>query len=141
MSTQQPSEAELRAAWEEQLRLLQPADVIVQAVVSLVSLAGRRLGVEPGTEQERDLSQVRDAIDGARALMPVLERSEDPANLRSLRDALSGLQMEYAKLAGSPAAPAEPSGAETPAAPAPEEDEKGGPGPAQRSGRLWIPGS
>lgn len=141
MSTQQPSEAELRAAWEEQLRMLQPADVIVQAVVSLISLAGRRLGVEPGTEQERDLAQVRDAIDGARALMPVLERSEDPANLRSLRDALSGLQMEYAKLAGSPAAPAEPSGAETPAAPVPEEGETGGPGPAQRSGRLWVPGS
>ena len=101
MSTEQPSEAELRAAWEEQLRLLQPADVIVQAVVSLISLAGRRLGVEPGTERERDLEQVRDAIDGARALMPVLERREDPASLGSLRDALSGLQMEYAKLAGA----------------------------------------
>jgi hypothetical protein len=142
MSTEQPSEAELRAAWEEQLRLLQPADVIVQAVVSLISLAGRRLGVEPGTEQERDLEQVRDAIDGARALMPVLERSEDPASLRSLRDALSGLQMEYAKLAGSvAAAPPVPPDPESPAPPAAEEGEKGGPGPAQRSGRLWIPGS
>jgi len=143
MSTEQPSEAELRAAWEEQLRLLQPADVIVQAVVSLISLAGRRLGVEPGTEQERDLEQVRDAIDGARALMPVLERREDPASLGSLRDALSGLQMEYAKLAGAGAAAgaAAPPHAESAAPPAPEEAEKGGPGPAQRSGRLWIPGS
>ena len=141
MSTEQPSEAELRAAWEEQLRLLQPADVIVQAVVSLISLAGRRLGVEPGTEQERDLEQVRDAIDGARALMPVLERREDPASLGSLRDALSGLQMEYAKLAGAGAGAAAPPHAESAAPPAPEEAEKGGPGPAQRSGRLWIPGS
>jgi hypothetical protein len=39
---------ELRAAWEEQLRLLTPADVIVQTAVSLISLAGRRLGLEPG---------------------------------------------------------------------------------------------
>ncbi|HEX4036167.1 MAG TPA: hypothetical protein VHX66_17130 [Solirubrobacteraceae bacterium] len=147
MSTEQPSEAELRAAWEEQLRLLQPADVIVQAVVSLISLAGRRLGVEPGTEQERDLAQVRDAIDGARALMPVLERSEDPASLRSLRDALSGLQIEYAKLAGSGpgagagAAPAAPPSEETAPAPTQDGGEASGPGPAQRSGRLWVPGS
>ncbi|HLW96453.1 MAG TPA: hypothetical protein VKS25_13840 [Solirubrobacteraceae bacterium] len=142
MSTEQPSEAELRAAWEEQLRRLQPVDVIVQAVVSLISLAGRRLGVEPGTQQERDLEQVRDAIDGARALMPVLERREDPASLGSLRDALSGLQMEYAKLAGAPAAaPPAPPHAESAAPPAPEEGETGGPGPAQRSGRLWVPGS
>ena len=41
----EPSEEELRAAWEEQLRRLTPADVIVQAVVSLISLAGRRLGL------------------------------------------------------------------------------------------------
>ena len=34
----EPSEEELRAAWEEQLRRLTPADVIVQAVVSLISL-------------------------------------------------------------------------------------------------------
>ena len=74
--TGEPSEGELRAAWEEQLRLLTPADVIVQTAVSLISLAGRRLGLEPGTQGERDLGQVRDAIDGARALLPVLERGE-----------------------------------------------------------------
>ena len=96
----EPDEAELRAAWEEQLRRLTPADVIVQAVVSLISLAGRRLGVEPGTEGERDLEQVRDAIDGARGLMPVLERREDGASLRSLRDALSALQLEYVRMSG-----------------------------------------
>src|SRR5665213_3290324 len=96
----EPGEAELRAAWEEQLRRLTPADVIVQAVVSLISLAGRRLGVEPGTEPERDLEQVRDAIDGARGLMPVTERREDGASLRSLRDALSALQLEYVRTSG-----------------------------------------
>ena len=139
MNAEQPGEAELRAAYEEQLRQLQPVDVIVQSVVSLITLAGRRLGVEPGTEQERDLEQVRDAIDGARALMPVLERREDPANLRSLRDALSALQMEYAKLAGSALPPSSEGGGGEPAQPPPEESS--GAGPAQRSGRLWVPGS
>ena len=164
----EPSEAELRAAWEEQLRLLTPADVIVQAVVSLISLAGRRLGVEPGTEAERDLEQVRDAIDGARGLMPVLERREDGQSLRSLREALSALQLEYVRMtgagvgavpaagAGAPAAAPGGEGGSGPgdggstdggggapaAAPASEDPaQQEGPGPAQRSGRLWIPGS
>jgi len=125
----EPSEAELRAAWEEQLRRLTPADVIVQAVVSLISLAGRRLGVEPGTEGERDLEQVRDAIDGARGLMPVLERREDGASMRSLRDAISALQLEYVRASGGESGPPGPSGGG-----------EGGAGPAQRSGRLWVPG-
>ncbi len=141
--TAEPSEEELRAAWEEQLRLLTPADLIVQTVVSLINLAARRLGLDPGTEDERDLEQARDAIDGARALVPVLERREQAATLAPLRDALSGLQLQYAKLAGG-AGGGEPSsggGTEPRPAPAPEEEEPSGPGPAQRSGRLWIPGS
>jgi hypothetical protein len=154
----EPSEAELRAAWEEQLRLLTPADVIVQTAVSLISLAGRRLGLEPGTEGERDLGQVRDGIDGVRALLPVLERGEAGPTLAPLREAVSALQFEYAKLAGAPPAPAQrgPAGgteapsADRPAspanAPAPSaaqagEGAGGEPGPAQRSGRLWVPGS
>ncbi len=151
----EPSEAELRAAWEEQLRILTPADVIVQTAVSLISLAGRRLGVEPGTEGERDLGQVRDAIDGARALMPVLERGEAGPTLGPLREAISALQFEYAKLAGVPAPPpAAPTGARgagsgagaggdtTPGPPPPAADGgKPDAGPAQRSGRLWVPGS
>jgi len=145
-----PSEAELRAAWEEQLRLLRPADVIVQAVVSLVSIAGRRLGVDPGTEGERDLEAVRDAIDGARALMPVLERHESGASLASLREALSVLQLEYAKLAaeggGGPPSADPPlrgaggGGTQTPPQSQTGEGQEQGPGPAQRSGRLWVPG-
>jgi hypothetical protein len=148
----EPSEAELRAAWEEQLRLLTPADVIVQTAVSLISLAGRRLGLEPGTEGERDLGQVRDAIDGARALLPVLERGEAGPTLAPLREAISALQFEYAKLAGvagaatTTAAPgAGGDAADAPPAPAPARGpgETGTPdaGPAQRSGRLWVPGS
>jgi hypothetical protein len=149
----EPGEAELRAAWEEQLRRLTPADVIVQAVVSLISLAGRRLGVEPGTEGERDLEQVRDAIDGARGLMPVLERREDGASLRSLRDALSALQLEYVRISGGDSGPADGGGGppaggggggggpQPPVEPqAPAEEDAGGAGPAQRSGRLWVPG-
>jgi hypothetical protein len=147
-STSDPeaSDAELRAALEEQLRHITALDVVVQTAVSLVNLAGRRLGIAPGTEQERDLVQVRTAIDATRALLPVLEQNEGAETLSPLRDALATLQMEYAKqvqagAAGAPR-PGEPaSGPE----PQPAEQDPGpskpGAGPAQSSGRLWVPGS
>lgn len=141
----EPSEEELRAALDEQLRHISAADVIVQTAVSLVNLAGRRLGLAPGTEGERDLAQVRDAIDAVRALLPVLERGEGAETLSPLRDALSALQVEYAKLAqaASAAAPAgKPVPEPAPSGGKPEPaDPKEAPGPAQASGRLWIPGS
>jgi hypothetical protein len=136
---QAPSEEELQAAWEEQLRRLTPADLIVQTVVSLINLAGRRLGLDAASAAERDLEQARDGIDGARALMPVLERREGQETLKPLRDALSALQLEYAKLAGSGGGEPPPpqGGAPTTGDQQPPE---AGAGPAQRSGRLWVPG-
>jgi hypothetical protein len=140
----EPSEEELRAAFEEQLRKISATDVIVQTAVSLINIAGRRLGTAPGTEDERDLAQVRDAIDGVRGLLPVLERGEMGPTLGPLRDAVSALQVEYAKLIAAPAtggsAPAE--GGSEPTGDGGEQPPPGGaPGPAQSSGRLWVPGS
>ena len=133
----EPSEEELAAAFEEQLRQLTPMDVIVQALVSLINLAGRRLGLDPGAEGERDLEQARDGIDGARALMAVLERRLDAESLRPMREALSALQMHYVRLAGPPQGVSEtPTRQEQP----PAAEDPSAPGPAQRSGRLWVPG-
>jgi hypothetical protein len=143
----EPTEAELRAAFEEQLRHITALDVIVQTAVSLVNLAGRRLGLAPGTEQERDLTQVRTAIDATRALLPILEEHEGLETVGPLRDALSALQLEYAKQASSGPTPSTPAGGgedPQPARPGSEpspEAAKPGAGPAQSSGRLWVPGS
>ena len=98
----QPSEDELRAAYEAELSRITSTDMILQATVSLLNLAGRRLGPigdrpAPGAEGERDLEQVRDAVDGVRALLEILERSAPAQELRPLRDALSQLQMAYAR--------------------------------------------
>jgi hypothetical protein len=142
----QPTEEELRAAYEAELKKVTIEDVLAQTAVSLVNLAGRRLGIAEGTQDERDLEQVRDAIDGVRGLLPVLERRR-AAEVAPLRDALSRLQLAYAQehSAGG-AGPAAPPTAEEPASePAPEGDgpgdqDKTGPGPAEASGRLWVPG-
>ena len=99
---QQPSEEELRQALEEELRRLTVDDVLLQTVVTLINLGGRRAGLADGTEAERDPEQVRAAIEGVRALLPVLEPRHSE-HLGPVRDALAQLQMAYAQAAGGPA--------------------------------------
>ncbi len=168
----EPSEAELRAAYEAELSRITSAEVMLQSAVSLLNIGSRRLGVgtarpggEPGvpTAVERDLEQVSDAIDGVRALLGVLERRL-PTELGPLRDALSQLQLAYSREAqagagqarahageAQQAATAEPGSAavagEQGAAPSATEkdspvaeDATDRPGPAESSGRLWVPG-
>jgi hypothetical protein len=138
MSEQQPTEEQLRAEYEQQLKQIKVDDVLVQTVLSLINLGSLRAGVVPGNEGEADPQQLRQAIEGVRALLPLIEPALGP-DARQIRDAVSRLQMEYARLAGGATTP-EPAG-EQPAAPEADQPPKPeGPGPAQSSGRLWVPG-
>lgn len=176
-----PNEEELRAAYEAELSRITSADLVLQTVASLLNLGARRLGLTTDRrsvpdsghaggppigqqESEFDPEQARDAIDAVRGLMPVLERRLHGGELRQLRDALSQLQVGYARTVG-PAQPAETGQAPaepTPAGAPPSEQSppdaspsgqpaaaarsgqtppgKAGPGPAEASGRLWVPG-
>jgi len=139
MSTppQQPSEEELRVAYEAEIKKLRVEDVLLQTVVSLVNLGGRKAGLAPGTEDERDPAQLQKAIDAARALLPMVEDELGPDAVQ-VRNALSQLQMAFAQQAQAGGAP--PSGQPgEQAAPAPGQPPEGT-GPAQSSGRLWVPG-
>ena len=111
-------------------------DVLLQTAVSLVNLGMRRAGLTPGTEDERDLGQVQAAIDGVQALIPILER-RGREEVRPIRDALAQLQLVYARQAGG--AEGEPT-AQPPGREGAQPPGKQGPGPAQGSGRLWVPG-
>ena len=91
-----PAEEELRAAYEAEIKRLRVEDVLVQTVVSLLNLGGRKAGLAPGTEDERDPEQLRLAIDGARALLPLVEPVLGP-DAAQVRDVLSQLQMAYAQ--------------------------------------------
>jgi hypothetical protein len=103
-----------------------------------------------------DLEQVRDAIDAVRALLEILERRV-PEGLRPLRDALAQLQIAYAReveAAGAgdqageqPAQSGADSASSRPGArgeqagkDSAQEEGQRGPGPAETSGRLWVPG-
>jgi hypothetical protein len=143
MSDQQPqNEEEMRAAYEaqleEQLRQLRVEDVLVQTIVTLVNLGGRRAGLAPGTEGERDPEQLRLAIEGARALLTVIEAELGP-DAAAIRDALSQLQMAYAQLAGGEAGGPGAAGAQG-GAPGSGQPDAGAGGAAPSSGRLWVPG-
>jgi hypothetical protein len=138
----QPTEEELRAAYEQQLKQIKVDDVLIQTVLSLINLGSLRAGVVPGNESEADPQQLREAIEGIRALLPLVEPALGP-DARQIRDALSRLQMEYARLAGggAPQAGGEPPAGDQPAPDKPQEDpNREGPGPAEASGRLWVPG-
>ena len=212
MSTSdQPTEDELRAAYEAEIKKVRIDQILLEEVVTLINLGMRRTGLSPGTEDERDLDQVRLAIDSVRALLPLIEQIAPP-QAAPIRDAVSQLQLAFVRLGG--AAPAggpgaAPAGGEAPGgaggegpggagpgggpaggpggpgggpggpgggpggpgggpggpgggpggpgggpggpgggpggeAPPPEPDpgpvKPGEPGPAQRSGRLWVPG-
>jgi hypothetical protein len=157
------SEAAQRAAYEAELSRITSADMMLQAAVSLLNIGSYRLARKPSDAgagsppSERDLEQARDAIDGVRALLEILERRV-PSEIAPLRNALSQLQMAYAREAqsaggevspGTGTAEEQPASGGTPgAAPtgqqgqgeAAEEHGSPGPGPAESSGRLWVPG-
>ncbi|HEY2260141.1 MAG TPA: hypothetical protein VGH45_10530 [Solirubrobacteraceae bacterium] len=153
----QPTEEELRAAYEAELKKIRVEQIVLEQVVSLINLGMRRTGLGPGTEDERDIGQVKVAIDAVRALLPLIEQTAAP-QAAAIRDALSQLQLAFVKLGGGPGAgspepgpdgpgagPAEGAGQPGPdrAPGGPAEPGPGAPGdagPAQRSGRLWIPG-
>jgi hypothetical protein len=137
VSSQEPefTEEEL-AAIEAEMQKVKVDDVLLQTIVSLLNLGARKagLGGPPGeTPPEPDLEQVRQAVDGARALLPLVEPRHGE-QLGPVRDALSRLQMFYAQRSGGQAAPAgEPAAGG-------EAQKEPGPGSAQSSGRLWVPG-
>lgn len=137
----EPSEEELRAAYEAQVKKLRVEHVVLENVVTLANLGMRRTGLAPGTEDERDLGQVRMAIESIKVLMPMVEEAA-PQQAGAIRDALSQLQLAFVRIGGQ-AGSQEGTPAETgsPAGPPPDPQAKPEePGPAQRSGRLWVPG-
>jgi hypothetical protein len=134
LSRPELTEEQLRAI-EEQMAKLTPDDIMLDALVSLINLGARksRPDLPPGPQEGRDLEQARQAIDGARALLGQVE-ARHAAELGQVREALSQLQMVYVQLSGG--APQPPAEEEKPT----QEPKPGDPGPAQRSGRLWVPG-
>ena len=87
-----PSRGGAAAALEEQLRQVRVQDLLLESVVSILNLAARRIG----KADERDLEQGRVGIEAVRAVVDLLE----PGPREQVREALSQVQMLYAREAG-----------------------------------------
>ncbi|HEX2071994.1 MAG TPA: hypothetical protein VHF90_10150 [Thermoleophilaceae bacterium] len=135
----QPTEAELQAALEEQMRNLRVDDVVVQTVVTLVNLGARRLGLAaaPGEDPaaERDLDQAKTAIEAVRALLPLC-----PAEVgQQIAPALSQLQMAFAREAQGAGAPASETGQAPAGDPAGGRAEDADAERAKARAKIWTP--
>ncbi|MGH2969628.1 MAG: hypothetical protein ACRDK0_11270, partial [Solirubrobacteraceae bacterium] len=101
------SEEELRQI-EAEMERISVDDVLLQTLVTLLNLAARKAGLAtpPGEQGPKaDLDQMRQAIEGARALLPLVEQRH-AEQLGPVRDTLSQLQIAYSRLArGAPAQP------------------------------------
>jgi hypothetical protein len=142
----QPTEEELRAAYEAEIKKIKVEHVLLEHVVTLINLGMRRTGLAPGTEEERDPAQVHLAIEAIRPVLPLLEQTA-PQQLGPIKEALSQLQLAFVKIGGEAGAeaPAQGEAGRETAPPAPEDPsaqkpQAEGRGPAQRSGKLWVPG-
>ena len=140
----EPSEEELHAALDEQMRNIRVEDVVLQTTATLINLAGRRLGLsgEPGQDPsaEVDLQQAKLAIDGARALSPLCP----PEQGEPIRQALSQLQIAFAQMTqapggagvgGAPSGPVPEAEDDLEAAQKARDDEER----AQARSKLWTP--
>jgi len=129
---QAPSEEELRKRIEEGLREVRVQDVLLESVVTLINLTARRIG----KEDERDLEQARIGIEAVRSLAGLLE----PEPRGQVQNALSELQMLYARHAGGEGGEPEPGGPAKPGGPEPAKDaERPKRGPGEAPPGLWVP--
>jgi hypothetical protein len=125
----EPTEEELRAALEEQMRRITVKDVMLQTVVTLVNLSARKLGLGEG--DEKDLEQARLGIEGVRALLPLLPEQE----VAPVREALSQIQIAYAQEAGA-GSRVSGAGSEEPTDKAASDDEAER---AKARSKIWTP--
>jgi hypothetical protein len=121
-----PSEEELRAQLEEEIRKVRVEDVVLQSAVSILNLSARRIAID----EERDLDQAKVGIDAARALTDLVKDEAQP----QLRQAISELQLLYAKHAGE--GPTEGEGGEGGPEPGAEQEK---PEEPKGDSGLWTP--
>ena len=139
-----PTEEELRAAYEAELKALRVEEVVAQTVVSLLNLGARKAGLLPGSEDEADAGQVALAVESVRRLLPLIEPALGE-NAGQIKDALSQLQVAYARLAGEEAPQdggegGPDDGEGPPSAEGPESGPGGDQPPPGGDSGLWVPG-
>ncbi|MEZ5101310.1 MAG: hypothetical protein R3C15_16225 [Thermoleophilia bacterium] len=94
-----PQRERLARELTEDLRRLRVEEIVGQMLMTLESIAYRRLGLTADALPDRDLDQVRVAIETMDALIPVIERSGPAELAQHLRSSGSHLKLSYAEAA------------------------------------------
>jgi hypothetical protein len=132
----QPTEEELRAAYEAEIKQIRIEQILLENIVTLVNIGMRKTGLIEGTEDERDPAQVQIAIEAVRAHLPLVEQIA-PEQAQPIQDAVSQLQMAFVQIGGN-------GGAQSPLVTPPPAPGASGPGPGSpapaQPSRLWVPG-
>jgi hypothetical protein len=100
MSEHVNDEEQLAQQLAEELRRLRIEDVLIQTLITISSIGYRRLGLTEDTKDDRDLQQVKLAIDTMTALTPVLEDVVPAELIRDFNQSVASLQLAYAQAAG-----------------------------------------
>jgi uncharacterized protein (DUF2236 family) len=125
-----PTEEEMQRALEEQLRQIRVQDLLLESVASILNLSARRIA----KPDEQDLEQGRIGIEAVRAVVGLLE----PETQEQVREALSQVQMLYARESREGGEGGDPGEGGPPPPQAPPQQ----PPPSREPPpRLWTPGS
>ncbi len=92
----------------QELRSLRVEDVLVNTLVAVSSIGYQRLGATSDTLEDRDLEQVRLAIETMQALTLVLETFVPAELLKDFTAAVASLQLAYVEASKEDASGAGP---------------------------------
>ncbi len=92
------SEEELRRRIEEAMEKITVADVVLDMMISLSSLAYQRMGIPKDVnEKYRDMDQARLAIDCLDALAGAMQDRVPPEHIDPLKSTITNLKLNFAK--------------------------------------------
>jgi len=92
------TEDELRVRIEEMMEKITVADIVLDMMISLSSLAYQRMGIPAEVNQKfKDMDQARMAIDCVDALANALEGKVPAEQVEPLKSTIANLKMNFAK--------------------------------------------
>ncbi len=95
---EEKKEEELIKELQEEINKLTTKDIIIQMMMSLSSLAYKKMGLPVGVNDKyRDKQQAKLAIDGFDAMLKVIVDEAGAEEMENLKSSLSNLQINFVK--------------------------------------------
>ena len=92
-------EEEMLKQLQEEIDRLTTKDIISQMMMSLSSLAYKKMGIPQGVNDKyKDKQQAKMAVDGFDALLKVISEDLNAQELENLQSSLSNLQLNFVKV-------------------------------------------